>query len=317
MAERASHVVYGAGPLGVHVARVASGAGHDVRVATRSGTAAPGGTRAVRSDAADPASVIEACAGAEVIYNCAQPPYDEWPKLFPKIQAGLIEGSARLGAKLVAAENLYMYGPVSGRIHEGLPYAASTRKGAVRAAMAEQLNQAHDAGRVRTAAGRASDFFGPGVESSFMGAPVFRRAARGRPVYLLGDPDRLHTYTFVGDFARALLALGENAAADGRAWHVPSSPTVTTRAFVESIAREAGTAPRMRRIPSLAVRLGGRFNGLAREASEMLYEFESDFVVDHSRYAEAFGAVPVPHDRAIRATLRGPLPVTSGGLAPL
>jgi hypothetical protein len=36
---------------------------------------------------------------------------------------------------------------------------------------------------------------------------------------------------------------------------------------------------------------------------EMLYEFEETFIVDHSKYARAFGANPTPHRKAIRQTL--------------
>jgi hypothetical protein len=45
---------------------------------------------------------------------------------------------------------------------EDLPLAATTVKGRTRAAMTAELLAAAEAGRVRLAIGRASDFFGPG-----------------------------------------------------------------------------------------------------------------------------------------------------------
>ena len=77
---------------------------------------------------------------------------------------GVLAAAERTGALLVTLENLYGYGPTGGGpITEDLPLAADTVKGRTRAAMSRELLAAADAGRVRIAIGRASDFFGPGV----------------------------------------------------------------------------------------------------------------------------------------------------------
>src|SRR3712207_6872679 len=53
-----------------------------------------------------------------------------------------LEGAADAGAKLIAMENLYMYGPTDGRrITEDLPYAPNTRKGRDR--KSTRLNSSH------------------------------------------------------------------------------------------------------------------------------------------------------------------------------
>jgi hypothetical protein len=83
---------------------------------------------------------------------------------------------------LVSLETLYGYGAVGGRpMTEDLPLAATGVKGRVRAAMTVELRGAADAGRVRIAIGRASDFFGPGVtEGALLGERVFGNALAGR-----------------------------------------------------------------------------------------------------------------------------------------
>src|SRR6266508_1691804 len=67
-------------------------------------------------------------------------------------------------------------------------------------------------------------------------ANVSSALSRGASRHVLGDPDQLHTYTFIGDFGRALAVLGERDEALGEVWHVPSAPTMTTRQFIELIA---------------------------------------------------------------------------------
>ena len=132
------HVIFGTGPLGMAVMRQLVAKGKHVRMVNRSGQATVADTvQVVKGDAADPASTREVCKDAAVAYNCAAPHYTKWPTMFPPLQAGIIEGAASAGAKLVSAENVYMYGRVSGPITEDLSYAATTRKGRARARLAE------------------------------------------------------------------------------------------------------------------------------------------------------------------------------------
>ena len=66
---------------------------------------------------------------------------------------------------------------------------------------------------------------------------------------------------------------------------------------------EAQLPPRMRSIPDLLVRMLGLFNPLLREVAEMLYEFNEPFVVDSSKFVQAFGDIATPHREAVRQTL--------------
>src|SRR5579863_2597778 len=156
---REIHVIFGAGPLGAAIARELLAKGKRIRMVTRSGKGyIPAGVESIRGDATDPKTTREVCQGATVVYNCTNAPYTEWVRLLPPLQAGIVEGAAAAGAKLVSAENLYMYGPTHGKkLTEDLPYAATGHKGRIRAQLAETLMEAHKSGKVRVAIGRASD----------------------------------------------------------------------------------------------------------------------------------------------------------------
>lgn len=301
-ATRPTHVVLGAGPVGRAVVAALVARGIEPVVVTRSGAAVPGAVPRV-ADVTDPAQAAAALAGAEVVFQCAQPAYHRWPQEFPALQAGIVDAAAATGALLVVAENLYGYGPHDGPLTEDLPLAATTRKGRVRARMWEDLEAAHRSGRLRVVAGRASDFFGPGVEGSAVGDRFFGPIVRGKAAEAAGDPDRRHTYTYVGDFGEALVRLSETPATWGRAWHVPNAPTVTTRELAARAAALAGTAPRLRTFTRWQVRLVGLVVPPVREMVEMLYEFEEDFVVDHSAYAALCGDHATPLDESLAATV--------------
>jgi hypothetical protein len=145
------HVVFGSGPVGMTVMDELASRGKRVRMVNRGGRAnVPEGVEVVGGDATDPAFTREVSVEASTSYNALNPPYNKWPKLFPPLQASVLEGAAAAGAKLVTMENLYMYGPTGGQpLIEDLPHAANTRKGDVRARMTEELFAAHESGKVR------------------------------------------------------------------------------------------------------------------------------------------------------------------------
>jgi nucleoside-diphosphate-sugar epimerase len=300
------HVIFGTGAVGMSVMDALVGKGKRVRMVNRSGRArVPHGVEVVGGDATVETFAREASEGASVVYFALNPPYDKWSELFPPLQAGVLEGTASAGAKLIAMENLYMYGPTGGRpLTEDLPYAPNTRKGAVRARMSEELMEAHSSGRVRVTIGRASDYFGPRVLVSAAGEQVFGRAVEGNSAQVAGDPDQPHTYTYAPDVGRGLTILGEREEALGQAWHLPSPETLTTRQFVEMIFEEVGKPARVQAAPKIVLRAMGLFNAGIREMIEMLYEFEEPFVVDHSKFGQAFGEHATPLKEAIGETVR-------------
>lgn len=299
------HVIFGTGPVGLATARAQLKRGRQVRLVNRSGKASvPEGAELVAADALNPAQTKAAVAGASVVYGCAQPAYTRWPEDFPLLQRAILNATADAGAKLVLADNLYMYGDVNGHIHEALPYAATTRKGKVRAAMAAEALAAHEKGRVRVAIGRASDFYGPFVLESALGDRVFGPLLKGKSVGLAGDIDQPHSYTFIQDFGEALAILGERDEADGQAWHVPNAPTRSTREVVTKAFELAGQMPKMSGIGRLMMRVGGIFIPGARETVEMMYEFEKPFVVDDSKFKRAFGNVSTGFEEGLERTLK-------------
>jgi nucleoside-diphosphate-sugar epimerase len=298
------HVIFGAGPLGKSVMRELVKNGKQVRMINRSGKAdLPAGVELAAGDASDAEAAKKLAKGAAVIYQCAQPPYTKWNELFPALQASILQAAASQGAKLVIGENLYMYGEVTGKIHEELPYRAVTRKGKVRAEMAAAALEAHRDGKVRVAIGRGSDFFGPYVLDSTMGERIFLPALQGKTASAIGSLDQPHSYTYIDDFGRAMVLLGEREEALGQAWHIPNPQTITQRQFIQMIFDEVGKPAKMSGMGALMMRLGGIFIAEARESVEMMYEFEKPFIVDHSKFQRTFEFQPTPLRQAIQQTV--------------
>ncbi|MBC8098372.1 MAG: NAD-dependent dehydratase [Armatimonadetes bacterium] len=299
------HVVFGTGPLGLATMHALVSKGLRVRMVNRSGRAAvPPEVEVVAGDAYSTDFTRHVTQGAAAVYQCAQPEYHEWVEKFPPMQAAILDGAATNGAKLILAENLYMYGDTDGKtMHEGLPYTAHTRKGKVRAQMSQTALQAHQAGKVRVAMARGSDFFGPAVLGSALGERELYPLLAGKQVSGLANIDAPHSYTYINDFGTALATLGTDDRALGQAWHVPNAPTMTTRQILTLFFEEAGLPPKIGSMSPLVLRIGGLFIPAAREVIEMLYEFQKPFVVDSTKFERAFGIQATPIRDAIKPTL--------------
>ena len=300
------HVVIGAGGgTGSAVVRELAGRGLRVRAVTRSGTGdVPEGVEQVAADAGSPEGARQACEGAAVVYHCAQPAYTKWAELFPPLTDAILAGAAAAGAKLVFADNLYVYGPPDGPMTEDTPQRARGRKGRVRIDMANALLRAHADGRLRVTIGRASDYYGPRGTTSTVGENIMKPALRGKRARWLGSLDQPHTLNYLEDMARALATLGERDDADGQVWHIPAAEPLTGRQFLALLYEAAGQPPKLGVASRPMIRILGVFNPLLRELNETLYQFERPFVLDASKFERTFGPFePTSHHDAVKRTV--------------
>jgi nucleoside-diphosphate-sugar epimerase len=301
------NIIFGSGPLAQATQRALLKRGKTIKMINRSGThpgGVPANVKMIAGNASDPEFVRRVTSGAAVVYHCASPAYQNWVKDFPALQAAILKGTAANGAKLIAGENLYMYGDTHGqKINEELPYAARTRKGRLRAELSKMLFEAHHAGKVQVAVGRGSDFYGPGVFGSALGERTLAPLLKGKAAEVTGSLDQPHSYTYINDFGEALAILGEREEALGQVWHVPNPPALTQRQLLTLFFEEAGLEPKFTVMGKTMMTIGGLFVPAAREMVEMMYEFEKPFVVDSSKFVQAFGDISTPYEVAVKETL--------------
>ena len=299
------HVVFGAsGGIGSAVVRALAERGMSVRAVNRRGQ--PDifdGVAAFSADATDTASTRAACERAAVVYNCVHPGGGEKSGLFVTMSHNILAGAEVAGAKLVLAASAYPYGNVERPMTEDMPNNPLEPTGESHAKGVEIALEAHKQGRVRTAVGRASNYFGPSARRSFAGDNIFYNALRGKAASVIGNVDMPHTYTFVDDFANGLITLGEREEALGEVWHVPSAETVTTRQFIEMVYSEVGAEPKIMAGKRGVLTVMGLFSSKMKSALQVLHQFDRPFIIDHSKFEKTFSADHTPHQEAIRRTV--------------
>ncbi len=308
------HLVLGKGPIGTTLAHHLAAQGHDVVVVSRSGaptppapptTTAPGSVTHEAADATDAARLTHLAAGAEALFNCANPAYHRWPTDWPPVFEALLDAAERTGATLVSAGNLYGYGAGTRHMREDSPLASAERKGATRNALWHEAERRHRAGRVRATEVRGSDFLGPGAgASAHAGERLLVPLLAGATVRPIGSADQPHSWTYLPDFARALAAAAATEESWGSAWHVPSPEPLTFRELAGRLAFAAGAPePRIRPIPLSIVRALGTVSPLMREVSAMGYQFTEPFVMDSATSAHVLGVTPTPWSAIVDETL--------------
>ena len=141
MSEGGLHVVFGTGQVGLALADRLAGLGLEVRAVSRHRPAVLGeGVDWRAADVTDLDAAADAAKGASAVYQCLNAPYTRWPELFPPLQRGALAAAEHAGALLVTLENVYAYGPATGKpMTEDLPLAATTSKGRTRAVMTAEL----------------------------------------------------------------------------------------------------------------------------------------------------------------------------------
>lgn len=301
------HLVVGAGPVGRHVAQLLSERGSEVTVVTRSGTSTGiDGVRHERVDASDPGQLSVVAQGVSVLYNCANPgDYTSWSQVWPPLAASFLEAAERSGAVLAITGNLYPYGPVTEPMVEGLPDAATDKKGILRAKMWADAKAAHDSGRIRAVEVRGSDYVGTGIGESGHVTRVLPDAFTGKHVRVIGDANQPHTWTDVLDVARTLVGAAEDDSALGRIWHVPSNaPRTQSEAINDVLAAAGKPSVRVTALPALVLAAASVFVPVMREVRDMRYQFTSPYVLDSQAARTHFGLEPTPWGEVCRRTAK-------------
>jgi nucleoside-diphosphate-sugar epimerase len=301
------HVIVGAGGVGSATAMLLAEQGEHVRIVTRhgSGPEHPAIER-VAADATDAERLTELATGAAALYNCASPQYHQWFQDWPPLAAAFRTAAERSGAVLVSQSNLYGYGRVTGPITQQTPIAATHPKLRLRAEMWNDQLAAQQAGRIRTAEVRASDFI---EANSILSMVIGTAVLAGKRAYAPSPLDVPHSWTSVRDCARALVTVAADERAYGQYWLVPTGPALTIRQLATRFAEVSNAPePKLTQIPYPVMWASGLFVPMIKELRTTRYQFTTPFVLDSSATTEMFGLQPIALDEALRdaaARLRG------------
>jgi nucleoside-diphosphate-sugar epimerase len=316
----ALHTLLGAnGAVGRELSKSLAAAGHTLRQVSRHPRMETPSDEVVVGDLLDPVSTSRAIAGSDVAYLVAGIGYstDVWQIKWPRIMANVIDACARSGTALVFFDNVYAYGAVQGPMTEATPFNPCSRKGDIRATIANTLLNAMRSGQVNAMIVRSADFYYPqfaGATTSMLNSIVFERMRASKSAQWFGNPDVPHSFSFTPDIGRSLAMLGTSADAFGQTWHALTTPEAHTGRELVRLASEAsGTPDKLQNAPRWMMRALGLFQPALREQVEMMYQFEQPYIFSSAKMERAFGASATTYGEAFRQVGGTIAPSTSAG----
>jgi nucleoside-diphosphate-sugar epimerase len=300
------HTILGAGGvIGRGLARELRQYAQRIRLVSRHPKPVHGDEACVAADLTDATQVEQALQGTRVAYLVVGLQYDTriWQQQWPLIMENVIAGCRRHGCRLVFFDNVYAYGLVDGPMTEQTPFNPCSRKGEVRARIAERLMDAMAHGEIEALIARSADFYGPGAMATFVQPMVFDKVQQGKMAAWLGNDNLPHSMTFTPDAARAVALLGNSDDTFGEVWHLPTAGKPPTgRQFIALVAKEFNARPDVQLLKPWMLRLVTPFNPLVRESMEMLYQMTKPYIFDSSKFNARFFQ-PTAYPEGVRQTV--------------
>jgi len=261
----------------------------------------------VKTDLLNYTETEKAVEGSKVVYLLAGLKYDTktWQQQWPVVMRNTIDACKKHQAKLVFFDNVYAYGYVKGVMTEETPYNPISKKGEVRAKIATLLMDEVKAGNLNAMIVRGADFYGPGARLSLIHNMVTERLKAGKKAQWMGDPKKVHTFTYTPDAGRTVAVLGNADEAYNQTWHALTNTEKITGEALIRIAYEIMNMPDkgIQSMSKSGVRVLGLFIPVLREFVEMMYQFEEDYIFDSSKASKFLNENATSYREGIKETL--------------
>jgi nucleoside-diphosphate-sugar epimerase len=207
--------------------------------------------------------------------------------------------------KLVFFDNIYMYNPDKlNPMTEETEIKPVSKKGKVRAEIAQMVLDEIKAGTLAALIARAADFYGPGIKNSVLNEVVFNNLKAGKKANWFCSVNKLHNFTFTPDAAKATALLGNTPSAFGQVWHLPTAAPIAGKQWIEKIANELGVKPKTQIASKFIIQVMGLFNPIMKEFVEMLYQYDHDYNFDSSKFETIFKIKPTSIDEGIKQVIK-------------
>jgi len=286
-------IIGSGGAIGVPLARELKKYTQHIRLVSRNPKKVNETDELFPVDVNDLSLIDKAIAGSEVVFVVVGFKYKlgVWQKSWPPFIQEVIKACKTHNAKLVFFDNVYMYSKSAiPHMTEDSPMQPASRKGEIRKQLHEMIMNEAEKNNLKALIARSADFYGPETRNSVLSVTVAENLLKGKRAQVFGDPNKIHTYTFTPDAARATAILGNTNDAYNQVWHVPTTKELLTgRQWIDLIADEIKTEAKFQKIPGWMINLLGLFIPEMKEFPEMLYQYEQDYIFDSSKFEQRFG----------------------------
>ena len=255
-------------------------------------------------DLNDLTQIDKAVMGSEIVYVVIGFEYklSVWQKVWPTFLKAVINACKTHNAKLVFFDNVYMYSKSAiPHMTEASPIQACSKKGEVRQQLHEMIMNEVEKKTLTALIARSADFYGPDNKSSALNMMVADNLLKGKKAQAFGNINKIHTYTYTPDAAKATALLGNTSDAYNQVWHVPTTKEkLTNLQWIQLIANELKVEAKIQTVPVWLIKILGLFIPIMKEFPEMNYQYEQDYIFDSTKFEKRFGITATTPKEGIR-----------------
>ncbi len=260
-------------------------------------------------DLNDLSQIDKAVAGSDVVYVTIGFEYklSVWENTWPPFLKAVIDACKAHQAKLVFFDNVYMYdkSAIPG-MTEASPINAPSKKGKVRQQLHEIIMNEVEKNALTALIAKSADFYGPDNKNSALNMMVIDNLLKGKKAQAFGNINKIHTYTYTPDAARATALLGNTIDAYNQIWHVPTTKEkLTNLQWIQLIAQELKVEPKIQTVPVWMIKILGLFIPIMREFPEMMYQYEQDYIFDSTKFEKRFNIEATTPKEGIKTLIEG------------
>lgn len=308
MTSRSLHTILGStGNIGTALAKELAAYTSNIRLVSRNPQKINNTDHLYKADLLKAEEVLAAVKGSGIVYLVVGITYKTafWEEQWPIIMKNVINACKTEEARLVFFDNMYCYDPAHvGHLTENSPVNPLSRKGKVRAQIANMLMEEINKGQLTGMIVRAADFYGPNARQSFLNESVINRMKAGKTAQWLYDKNKKHSFTYIPDAAYATAYLSQNESAWNQVWHLPTSKAYPSgQEVVNILGKHLGVPNKVAVLPGFMVWILSLFIPILKEVKELRYQLDQDYCFDSSKIENAYGLKPINIEDGLKSCL--------------
>ncbi len=261
----------------------------------------------ISGDLLDMSQTENALKNMDIAYLVVGLPYKTkiWERDFLKIVENVIKGCKIHKVPLVFLDNVYMYDPEYFEdLHEDAPFKIVSKKGAVRTAIANLINNEIKNNEINIIVARSADFYGKEVKNSMFNLQVIKRILEGKKANWFLDANKKHSLTLVSDAAKAIALLGNRNTAYNQVWHLPTPKAYSANELLQKISAITGKPAEIQVASRFMISIMSWFIPAVKESKELLYQYDRNYEFKSVKFEKAFKMKPTPIDEGLKQILK-------------
>ncbi len=279
----------------------------DIRLVSRNPKKVNESDSLMQADMTNPDQLDKAVEGSDIVYITIGFEYSTkiWRETWSPFMSNLINSAKKHNSKVVFIDNIYMYDMDHlSNMTEETPVNPKFEKGMIRAEIFRMLMNAAERNEISALVARSADFYGPGVNGSYLTQTVYNNLIKDNNPQWLGKLDVIHSFTYTKDLGKAVAFLGNTPDAFNQVWHLPTTDKkITSRQWIELFLKEMNKNKKIQAFPLWAMGLMGIFVPILKELKQISYQLDRDYYFNSSKFNKRFNFTPISPEVGVREVI--------------